>query len=213
MSSSLYNGLGFGPTGHKPNTPTGQYGKPFKEKVPEGYKAGGLQQFTPEQMQLFQQSFGHVSPDSYTARLAGGDQGVFDQMEAPALRQFNEIQGNMASRFSGMGGGARRSSGFQNAGNQAASNFAQQLQSQRQGLQRQALQDLFSMSSDLMGQKPYERFLTKQPQGTSWASTIGSLGGFIPGAATSAFGGGSMQDAASGAINGFSQGMRMIGGA
>ncbi len=31
--------------------------KGMKEKIPGGYKAASLQQFTPEQMQLFQQMF------------------------------------------------------------------------------------------------------------------------------------------------------------
>ena len=53
-------------------------------------------------------------------------------MEAPALKQFSGLQGNLASRFSGMGSGARRSSGFQNTSNQAASDFAQQLQANKQ---------------------------------------------------------------------------------
>ncbi len=122
-------------------------------KAPKGYSYS--QQFTPEQMQLFQQMFGNVGEGSYLSRLAGGDQSMFDEMEAPAMRQFNEMQGNMASRFSGMGMGARRSSGFQNQANQASSNFAQDLQSKRQGLQRQAIMDLMGLSGDLLGQKPY----------------------------------------------------------
>jgi hypothetical protein len=61
-----------------------------------------------------------------------------------------------------MGSGARHSSGFQNTANQATSDFAQQLQSQRLGLQRQAMQDLMGMSESLLGQRPYERFLTKK---------------------------------------------------
>lgn len=137
----------------------------YKEKVPRGYKAGKIQQFTPEQIDLFQQMFGHLGPDSYLSRLASGDQSQFDEMEAPALRQFNELQGGLASRFSGMGGmGARHSSGFQNASNQAASDFAQQLQGQRLGLRNQALKDLMSMSTQLLGQRPYERTITEKPK-------------------------------------------------
>src|ERR1700758_2426047 len=152
-------GLAQSATGMNPNTSsTGNFGS-MKEKIPSGYKKGMLQQFTPEQMQLFQQMFGHVGPESYLSKLAGGDQSTFGDIEAPALRQFNELQGNIASRFSNMGGGgsqralgARRSSGFQNTINSAASNFAQDLQSQRQGLQRQALMDLMGISNSLLGQ-------------------------------------------------------------
>jgi hypothetical protein len=124
-----------------------------------GYKQVGLSNFTPEQMQLFQSLFSHAGPDSYLSKLAGGDQSQFEQLEAPALQQFQGLQGQLASRFSGMGLGARRSSGFQNTMNQASSNFAQQLQSQRMGLQRQATMDLAQLSQMLLGQRSYENAL------------------------------------------------------
>lgn len=157
---------GMGPTGISPNTTaTGQ----MKEKIPSGYSKGSLQQFTPEQMQLFQQMFSHVGPDSFLSKLSGGDEGTFNQIEAPALKQFSALQGQLGSRFTGMGGGgnqaalgARNSSGFQNTANAATADFAGQLQSQRQGLQQQALQDLMGFSSNLLGQKPYQNFLTKK---------------------------------------------------
>lgn len=163
----------------------------FGEKIPSGYKSGRLQQFTPEQMSLFQQMFGQVSPDSYLSQLAGGDEEAFQQMEAPALRQFSELQGGLASRFSGMGGqgslGGRRSSGFQNQMTSASSNFAQQLQSQRQAMQRQAIQDLHGMSRDLLGERPYEQLLMpKQPKkssgfGSLIGAGLGGIGGFFAG--------------------------------
>lgn len=142
--------------------------------IPKGHKLGQLQQFTPEQMQLFQQLFSQVSPGSFTSRLAGGDQSAFGELEAPALKQFGELQGNIASRFSGMGAGARRSSGFQNTMGQASSDFAQQLQAQRMGIQRQALQDLMGMSQALLGQRPFESFLTEKPQ-SFWKQLLGGL--------------------------------------
>jgi len=145
-------------------------------KVPKGYQTGQIQQFTPEQMQLFQQMFGQVGPESFLGKLAGGDQSQFAEIEAPALQQFAGMQGNLASRFSGMGMGARRSSGFQNTMNQATSDFAQQLQSQRMGLQRQALQDLMGMSNQLLGQRPYEQFLTEK-QTPFWQQLAIGLGG------------------------------------
>lgn len=158
-----------------------------KEKIPSGFKKGTLNNFTPEQMQLFQQLFGHLGPDSFLSKLASGDQGMFDEMEAPALRQFSGLQGNLASRFSGMGGlGARKSSGFQNTINSAASNFAQQLQSQRQGLQQQALQDLMGLSNQLLGQRPQENFLIQKQQnqsglGGALGAGLGGLGGLLVG--------------------------------
>jgi hypothetical protein len=134
----------------------------MREKIPSGYRKGTLQQFGPEQMQLFQQLFSHAGPDSYLSKLAGGDQSMFDEIEAPQMKQFAGLQGNIASRFSGMGMGARRSSGFQNTMGQMGSDFAQDLASKRQGLQRQAIMDLMGISGELLGQRPFEQMLTQK---------------------------------------------------
>lgn len=158
------------------------------DSVPSGYKVGQLQQFTPEQMELFKNSFQHVGPNSYLSRLASGDQSYFDEMEAPALRQFNALQGNIASRYSAGGGAGslsgRRSSGFQNEMTSASSDFAQKLQANRQNLQRQALLDLSGMTSELLGQRPYERDLFKkqEKQPSGWGSIAGGLLGGVGGA-------------------------------
>lgn len=173
MGSSLYGAQG----------PTGKFSG---DVVPKGYKTGQLQQFTPEQMQLFQQLFSQVAPGSFLQRLAGGDEGIFQEMEAPAMRQFQGTLGNIASKFSGMGLGGRRSSGFQNETSSAASNFAQELAANRQGLQRQAIQDLMGISSQLLSQKPYEKFLRKK-QPSFWEKILGAfspVGGDIAGGGT-----------------------------
>lgn len=157
-------------------------------KVPSGSKVAQIQNFTPEQMQLFQQMFSHVSPDSYLSRLASGDQGFFNEMEAPALRQFNQLQGNLASRYSGMGLGARRSSGFYNEATQGASNLAQDLQGRRQALQQQAIKELMGLGSDLLGQRPYEQYLLPKQEGfmsrlggALGPALTGGLSGFLTG--------------------------------
>lgn len=169
-------------------------------KVPSGYKVGRLQQFTPEQMQLFQSMFGHVGPGSYLSRLASGSPEMFEEMEAPAMRQFAGLQGQLASRFSGGGGagslGSRRSSGFQNTATQAGSEFAQDLQSRRQQLQRQAIMDLMGLSSNLLGERPYEQFLTEKKK-SFWQQMLGGalpiggalIGGTIGGPAGASIGG------------------------
>lgn len=195
------------PTGYGMGSPTGLSGSGRAgNKIPSGYKAGQLQQFTPEQMQLFQQMFSQVGPDSYTSRLAGGDQSLFDEMEAPAFRQFNELQGNIASRFSGMGTGGRHSSGFQNQATAAGSNFAQDLQSRRQELQRQAIQDLMGMSNNLLNQRPYEQFITEKQN--PWADIGGKFASAVPGAVAGYFTGGPP-----GAVAGAAKGFMGAGGA
>ena len=157
-------------------------------KVPKGVGVGQIQNFNPEQQKLFSQLFGDVGPESYLSKLAGGDQGVANQIEAPAMQQFSELQGGLASRFSGAGGGfgARKSSGFQNEAGQQASNFALQLQGQRNNLQQQAIKDLHGMSHSLLNQRPYEQFTYDKPDKSSgWGGLIGAgiggVGGFFAG--------------------------------
>lgn len=151
----------------------------YDDKRPSGYKINRIQNFSPEQMQLFKDSFQYINPQSNLARLAGGDPQAFQQMEAPALRQFNELQGNLASRFSGMGSfGGRRSSGFQNAATSAASNFAQELQANRVNLQRQALADLMGYTNSILGQSPYNTLMIKKRQQPSLFDSL--LGVFSP---------------------------------
>jgi hypothetical protein len=163
-----------------------------------GMKLGQIKNFTPQQMQLFQSLFSHVSPDSYLSKLASGDESFFNEMEDPAMRKFSALQGNIASRFSGMGMGGRRSSGFQNTMNQAGSDFAQDLQSRRQELQMQAIRELMGLGENLLGQRPYEQFLVKPQRkksflqkllggGSSLAGT--AIGGLFGGPAGAAIGG------------------------
>lgn len=153
------------------NSMSGSRGPASGTKVGGGYKVGQVQQYTPEQMQLFSEMLGNVGSDSYLARLAGGDESLFQEMEAPAMKQFSALQGNISSRFSGMGSGARNSSGFQNTMSTAAQDFAGQLQANRQGLMQQAIKDLHGMSTDLLNQRPYENFLIEPREKKSgWQS-------------------------------------------
>lgn len=149
-------------------------------KRPHGYQTGQNQNFTPQQLQLLQQMFGFVGPDSDLFKMASGDQSFYDQLEAPAQRGFSEQLGGLASRFTGFGGqgslSSRNSSGFQNSATAAASNFQQDLQAQRLGLSRQALMDLRGMANELMGQRPYENYLVKkrEKQPSGWGGVAGA---------------------------------------
>ena len=171
--------------------PTGRssMGRRTGDNIPKGYAQGQLQQFTPEQMNLFKHAFSFVGPNSYLSKLAGGDQSTFDEMEAPALRQFGQAQGALASRFSGASQGelsGRRGSAFQNASGGLASEFTQDLASRRQELQRQAIMDLMGLSESLLGQRPQEKFLVqKQKKQNPWADIAGKFAGAIPGALAS----------------------------
>lgn len=166
----------------------GQNSGYYKEKIPKGYNKTKIQKYTPEATQQYQDLYGQVDKNSYTARLANGDQSMFEEIEAPAMRQFQALQGDVSSRFSGMGMGARRGSGFQNEMNQQTSNFAQDLQSKRSEMRRNAISDLMGMSKDLMDRNPYEVSMQKK-EPSWWQKALGGGSGIVGGAAGAFFGG------------------------
>ena len=185
-----------------------------RDIIPEGYQVGQLQQYTPQQMKLHAQQFQHVSPDSYLSRLASGDQSFYEEMEAPAWRQFQEAQGQLGSRFSQLAPGAmsaQRGGGFKNAANQQSIDFSQGLASRRQELQRQAIMDLMGLSNQLLNQRPYERDLFEKPPEeesawNQWAPVIGAgvgaAGGFFAGGPAGAYSGAKLGLAAGSAFGG-----------
>lgn len=139
--------MGVGPTG-KPSRISGT-----------GFRNLQTQSFTQPQMELFGRLFSNVSPESFLSKISQGDEGAFQQAEAPGWRALGEAQGMLGSRYSQMAPGAMSAqggSGFQNAQNSLSQNFAESLQSRRMGLQSQALRDLMGMSESLLGQRPYE---------------------------------------------------------
>jgi hypothetical protein len=134
-------------------------------KIPKGYAAGKIQQFGPEQMDLFRRLFSYTAPGSQLAGLAAGNEAAFAPQEEQATRDFQKFQGQTASRFSQLAPAAMsatRGSGFKNLQTQGAQDFALQLAAQRQGLQRQALMDLMGISQSLLSQRPEAQFLVKQ---------------------------------------------------
>ena len=155
--------------------------------IPKGFKAAQLQNFTPGMMKIFEHMMGQLGPDSYLSGLANGDEQAYAEMEEPALRQFAGMQGNLASRFSGMGTGGRKSSGFQNTANQASADFATQLQANRHNVRQNAIRDLQGYGNSLLQQRPYDRALVQKQQkpGMDWGalagSAIGAGAGFFMG--------------------------------
>lgn len=154
-----------------------------------GYRQASLSNWTPEQFQMFQQAQGLLGPGSQLSQLASGDPSIFAQLEAPAMTQFGQLQGNIASRFSGMGGmGARKSGGFQNALSGAATDLSERLQSQRMGLQHQAIQELLGGYNSMLQQRPYENMLLEKKK-PFWQQL---LLGLVPGVAQGVGTGGSL---------------------
>lgn len=151
-----------------------------KDQKIGGYRVSKISNFTPEMMKMFQQMIAQIGPESFMARLAEGDPTLFEEMEAPAKRQFAEAQGSIGSRFSGMGMGAQKSSGFQNTQNQAAADFAQKLQSDRLGYQTDAIKDMQAMANNLLQQRPYENvFRERKHHGPSAKNKSSGWGGLI----------------------------------
>ena len=161
------------------------------EKIPRGYAAGRMQQFGPEAMEVYRNQLPYVSPGSQLAQQARGEDAGFAPHEDYAHRQFQEFSGQNASRFSGLGMGARKGSGFQNSQTQGAQDFASQLAMQRQGLQRQALMDLMGISGQILGQQPQENFLIKkqQKQPGFWNRLFGAAAPLAGAGIGAAFGG------------------------
>ena len=151
-----------------------------------GYKLRQTPQFTPQQMQLFQQLLGGVEGGGglegglgYLSQLAGGEEGAFQQAEAPAYSAFQKGLGQIGSRFSQLG--ARDSSAFQQAVSGSAAGLGEQLGAQRQGLQQSAIDRLLGLSQSLLGQRPYETQLQEEG-GINWQEILGMLAGSAGGA-------------------------------
>lgn len=161
---------------------------------PEGYNVRAFQQFTPEGLDLLQSLFSHAEPGGYLSKLASGDQSAFGDIEAPMWQDFESALGLGAQRFMNPSHQARQSlkgsGGFQRGLGQASSDFAMKLASNRQNLQRQALQDLFGISESLFKQKPFQYEYTEKPDRQSFIQRLLQRGLPIAGAAAGgAFGG------------------------
>lgn len=151
-----------------------------------GLKGTGYKQITtptmnPQQSQLLQQLLGGISPHigqslSGLGRMASGDASQFQEMEAPSLRQHNQLLGGLASRFSGMGSGARNSSGFQNTTSEATTDLAERLAGNRMSFQQNALKQLLELSDSLLGKKSFESSLIPK-EIPFWKQLMGSAAG------------------------------------
>ena len=145
-----------------------------------GHKLKSVPNFTPQQMHLFQSLLGGVGGGAnqglgYLSRLASGEEGAFEQQEAPAYSAFNKTLGQIGSRFSQYG--AQDSSAFQNALSGAGSQLAQNLQGNRSQIQQDAINRLLGFSQSLLAQNPYENILQQNPQkrGFDFGGILGSV--------------------------------------
>lgn len=152
-----------------------------------GYKSAQLPTKSPEQMDLLNnliQSLmgggGLEGGMDFLSKIAGGDQSYFDELEAPAHRQFEGLLGQIGTRFSHMGG--RNSNAFENAVSGAGADLSENLQSQRMGLRNQAIQSLLQNSQQLLGINPHENVLAPKSQkgGMDWGGAGSALSQALP---------------------------------
>jgi len=162
-----------------------------------------LSNLRPEQEGLFEQlvnagkgagaggAFGQ-SADYYRG-LLGDDSQDFNAFSAPQMRQFREdILPQLSEQFAGMGSGGLRSSGFQNAQNQAGVDLAERLGAIRANLRQSGAQGLQNIGQ--LGLNPTSQYVN-QP-GTpgfiqSFAPAIGQgIGSAVGGPIGGAIGGG-----------------------
>ncbi len=149
---------------------------------------GKFRQFetmTPQQRGLIDQLIGGLGgPEGLQQQglgalggLLGGGQQFFEQLQAPALRQFQEqTVPDIAERFTGMGSGAQGSSAFGQQLGAAGAGLAETLAGQRAGLGLQAQQTGLQGLLSMLG-------LAEQPQfGTGFQpGREGALGGLLGG--------------------------------
>lgn len=100
----------------------------------------------------------------FLTQLLSGDETIFQQLEQPAIRAFEEdIAPGIAERFSGAGAGAQGSSAFQQQLATAGSRLAQSLGEQRTGLRMSALDRVLSQLDRPLGYQPYSQaYVPKQ---------------------------------------------------
>jgi hypothetical protein len=154
--------------------------------LPKGYDMYSLPTMGGDQKSIYDLISGHFKEgagDIYEKifGLAGGNSDMFAQLEAPAIRQFNEqIAPGIANRYAGSGIGG--SSGMQNSLSAAGSNLAENLQSQRTGLMERSIQSVLGLGDRLMSQ-PTQQFGLVQKQNilNQIMQLLGGVGGNIAG--------------------------------
>ena len=106
--------------------------------------------------------------------MAQGSPELFDQLEAPAMRQFQQqILPGIANRY--VGSGIGNSSGMQNSFAGAGRDLAENLQSQRLGYQQNATQQIMGLMNLLLSHPAQQTGLVqKQNIGYDLLKLLGS---------------------------------------
>lgn len=158
----------------------------FMQKDPKMEKLDtlnpGQQNFQDMILKLFSGQGGQMGGGlGFLQNLLSGSPESTKAFEAPLTREFNEqtVPG-LAERFSGMGGGAQRSSAFGQALSSAGAGLTENIGKVRGGMQMQGLQQLMQLLGPAM--QPSFAYNEKQ-QRSPWADILGGFGSGIAGGA------------------------------
>lgn len=148
-------------------------------KIPSGFKQFSLPTMSQDQKGIYDllrnQFMGHA-PGIYDqlGGLAKGQSPFFESLEAPAMRQFQQqIAPGIANRY--VGSGIKNSSGLNNSLASAGQGLAENLQSQRLGIQMNAISQLLGLG-DLLLQTPTMQSGLVQKKPSFWQQLSGGLG-------------------------------------
>lgn len=146
----------------------------------------------PRQMELYQQVASALGPhlrgsvEGMGQMAAGGTPEQWAQLEAPAMRQYQQAIGGIGARYSGLGMGTQKSSAFQNELTGSAADLAERLQGNRMSLQQNAQRQLLELYKHLMSTDTFENLFMEKERRNPWG---GLFSGATSGAtAGSAFG-------------------------
>jgi hypothetical protein len=149
-----------------------------------GYRVKQIPTMGPQQKGLYDELYGSIRPAlgpaaNQLSQIASGSPEAFQQLEAPAFRQFREQLLPQLAQQQTTRHGRGRSSGYLNRLEGATSNFAQDLQAQRMGLQQNAMSQLFGMGQNLMNTQTQQPFL-QQKTSSRLLEALGGLFGRSP---------------------------------
>jgi hypothetical protein len=139
-----------------------------------------MPRMSPEVMRMWQELSSSIGPGvkqslgDISTMAKGGTPEYWQQLEAPAKRDFGAIQGNIAARYGHAG--ALKSSGFQNVMSGQARGLAESLQAQRLNLQQSARDQLLNLYTQLMGNDPYEMALVEKQKKPNYFNKIMQAG-------------------------------------
>ena len=157
--------------------------------APSGYNLIRTPKYSDTQMQRQEERLGQIGTSSGRAadllgKYASGDEGAYNALSAPALRQFREqILPDISSRYS-YGGSSMR-----NAGLAAGTDLAERLSAQRANLQMGSIKSLLDLEGQLLSNSPYAfEYQPQEKKRSIWESirgpAVGAIGGGLTGFAT-----------------------------